>query len=263
MKFISNFVLAITFATISMVSVEANALGSGFNMLKSTPTGSWQLREDTSTDHKGRQTVTSTKTTMLGKETRNGQDHYWIEMVMQSYKLKKGKRKAMGEPAVIKSLMSSSILDSDPANIMTNLRGLSAEMIVQNGDEDPMRITGAGGFLAGLMKGLGAEINYQFEEQGKEEVTVTAGSFNATKIHGGGTTEMKVMLSKIKVDSESTVWMADTVPFGMVKSVGQSTTNGKRSDFVNELLEYGMSGGTSLITKTPRDMPNFTNPFSK
>lgn len=263
MKSIRIVVLACLITLVSVVGSVVNAQGVRFDMLTSTPAGSWQLREDTTTDRKGRQTVTSTRTTMLGKESRNGQDHYWIEMVIQGYKVKKGKRKATGKPMIVKSLMSASILNADAANVMTNLRGLSAEMIVQNGNDDPMRVTGSGGFLAGLMKGLGAEINYKFEDQGTEKVTVSAGSFDAKKIHGGGTTEMKIIVRKMKIKSESTVWLADTVPFGMVKSVGYSTTNGKRSEFVNELLEYGMSGGASLITKQPRDMPNLTNPFAK
>jgi len=263
MKNLKTFILSVLFITSATIGGVSNAQAVKFDMLNSTPVGSWQVREDINTDHKGRQTVSTIKTTMLGKESRNGQDFYWIEMVMQNYKLKRGKRKKTGKQAIVKSLMPSTVFDSDPANILTNMRGLGEELIIQNGKEKPMRISGAGGFLSGLMKGLGAEINYKFTEQGRENISVAGGSFGTTKIHGVGNTEMKIMLKKIKVESDSTVWIASDVPFGMIKSEGHSTSNGKRSDFVMEMQEYGMSGGTSLITEEPSDMPSFKNPFAK
>ena len=231
-----------------------------YDMLGSTPIGSWQVREDINTDHKGRQTVTTIRTSMLGTETRDGQQYYWIEMVMENFKVsKKGKRKPVGDRAIMKSLMSAETLSGDPANIMTNLRGLGKEIIIQSGDEDPMIIREAGGMFGAIMKGMGMEVNYDFNELGGEKVSVAAGEFDTNKVQGSGVTESKVMFKTMRVESDSTVWMSDKVPFGMIKAEGQSLINGKQNSHSSQLMEFGMEGAKSLITKPPTEMPAMPN----
>ncbi|MEM7358307.1 MAG: hypothetical protein AAF431_04385 [Pseudomonadota bacterium] len=247
-----------------LLAPMASATGVGFQFLESTPIGSWQVREDTDISHKKKTTVSVIRSSLLGSEMRNGEKHYWIEMVMNNYKVsKKGKRKKDGDQAIIKTLVSESALKSDPANVLNNLRGFGAEIIMQSGDQDPMRITGAGGFMGGMMQAMDLEVNYNFTELGNESVTVPAGDFDARKVQGSGTTEAKVIFKKIKVDSDSTAWLSKKVPFGIVKSEGTTTTNKKTSTQSSELLEYGMSGATSLITKEPKDMPTMGNMFNQ
>lgn len=235
-----------------------------FDLLSSTPTGSWQLREDTSIDHKGRKSVIQIRSSLLSSEMRQGEKYNWIEMVMDSFKVnKKGDRKKEGEQIVMKTLVAESAMSGDPANVITNMRGFGTEIIMQTGDTDPMRLTGGGGMFSSMMQAMGTEVNYDFSELGDESVTVAAGDFDTRKVQGSGVTETKVIFKKIRVESESTVWLSKKVPFGIVKSIGTSTTNKKKSSHSSELLEFGMSGATSLITKPPQDLPNFGNMFKK
>lgn len=223
--------------------------------MQATPVGSWQLREDTSTDHKGRQTVTQMRSSLIAEETRDGEKHYWIEMVMNSFKVKKGVRKSSGDMVIMKSLVAENALRGDPANAVNNLRAFGKEIIMQTGDQDPIIIRGAGGMAESMMQAMGTKVSYSYSFVGDEDVTVKAGTFPARKIQGSGATEMKVMFRKISVTSDNTAWISDRVPFGMVKADGESVTNGKKSIHSSELLEYGDSGATTLITKTPQEMP--------
>lgn len=130
---------------------------------------------------------------------------------------------------------------------------------MQSGDQDPIRITGAGGMAESMMQSMGTKISYTYDLIGDEDVTVPAGSFPARKIQGTGTAEMKVIFKKVSVTSNNTAWLSDQVPFGMVKSEGESITNGKTSSHSSELLEYGDSGAVTQITKTPEDLPAMPN----
>ena len=250
-----NLLLATLIAFGALLSPIGHAEGMDFDLLKATPIGSWQVREDTSTDQKGRQTVTLLKSSMLGEEMRYDKQYFWLEMVINSFKVKRGKRKSNGDQVVMKTLISADTFGGDPANIMTNLRGLGEELIIQNGKEDPIIFRGAGGFFGSLMKSMGTEVHFDFTDLGTETVQVPAGEFEAKKIHGTGNTETKILFKKIKVESDSTAWMSTAVPFGMVKTEGQSITNGKTSTFSSVLIEYGSSGATTLITKPPKEMP--------
>ena len=240
---------------LTLVATPALSEGLNFDFLESTPMGSWQLREDMTTDHKGRQTVAETRSSLVGEETRDGEKHYWIEMEMNTFKVKKGKRKPAGDTVIFKSLVAESAFKDDPANAVNNLRAFGKEMIMQSGDQNPIRMTGAGGMAQSMMQAMGTKISYSYDFVGDEDVTIKAGSFPARKIQGTGTTEMQVMFKKISVTSSNTAWLSDQVPFGMVKAEGESTTNGKTSTHSSELLEFGNSGAVSKITKTPEDLP--------
>jgi hypothetical protein len=241
-----------------MVGGNTSSLASDvrFDFILSSPVGSWQLREQVDTDHKGRQTALLMRTSMIAKENRNGKPHYWIEVGMDSFKIsKKGKRKANGKRIVMKSLVPESTLIGDPANVLTNLRAFSVETIVQNGNSKPMRMNNAGGFMDGAMKMMNAEIKYDFQSQGNESVTVKAGQIDTHKIRGTGSVDMKLLFKKLHIDSDSTMWISNEVPFGTVKMLGTAVTNGKTSEQVGELLEYSSSGAVSEITQEPEDMP--------
>ena len=255
-QFLTNTLVALL---LTMVATTASSEGLDYNFMQATPIGSWQLREDTNTDHKGRQTVTETRSSLVGEEMRDGEKHYWIEMTMNSFKVKKGKRKSSGDTIIFKSLVPESVFKDDPANAVNNLRAFGKEMIMQTGDQDPIRMTGAGGMAESMMQAMGTKISYTYDFVGDEDVTVKAGSFPVRKIQGTGSTEMKVIFKKISVTSSNTAWISDRVPFGMVKAEGESTTNGKKSTHSSELLEYGDSGAVSQITKTPEELPAMPN----
>lgn len=233
-------------------------------MLDATPIGSWQLRDNVETNHKGKSTASSIRTSLLGSDVRDGKKYYWVEMVINSYKIdRKGKRKPSGDQMVMKSLVSASIMSSDPSNVMGNLRGFGLETIMQSGNNDPMRMSNTGGMMAGMMKSMNIEINYDFKPLGTESINVAAGSFNTTKIQGSGSTKAKILFKKIHVESDSTVWLSSKVPFGTVKMTGNTVTNGKKSNSTSELIEFGTSGAKSLITKEPTDMPTMPNIFGR
>lgn len=234
----------------------ASANNISFDFLSSSPVGSWQVREQIDTNHKGKQTGSIIRTSMVGKEQRNGKAHFWIEVGMDTFKIsKKGKRKATGKRMVVKSLVPESNLIGDPANVLNNLRAFGIEMIMQNGNDKPMRIKDTGGMMAGAMKMSNAEIKYEFEALGSEKVSVAAGEFATNKIKGSGSVDMKVVFKKIHIDSESTMWVSNKVPFGTVKMKGASVSNGKSTITVSELTEFGISGAQSEIIKEPEDMP--------
>ena len=157
---------------LAMVATPASSQVLHHNLLETTPIGSWQLREDTTTDHKGRQTVAVTRTSLVGEEVRDGEKHYWIEMEINSFKVKKGKRKPTGETILFKSLVAESAFKDDPANAVKNVRAFGKEMIMQTGDQNPIRITGAGGMAASMLQAMGTSINYTYDFIGDEEVTV-------------------------------------------------------------------------------------------
>jgi len=245
-----------------LVAANTNSFASdvSFDFISSSPVGSWQLREQIDTDHKGRQTAMLMRTSMIAKENRNGKPHYWIEVGMDSFKIsKKGKRKANGKRVVMKSLVPESTLIGDPANVLTNLRTFSVETIMQNGDSKPMRMTNVGGFMDGAMKMMNTEIKYDFQSQGNESINVKAGQIDTHKIRGTGSVDIKVLFKKLHIDSDTTIWISDEVPFGTVKMQGTAVTNGKSSEQLGELLEYGSSGAVSEITQAPEDMPAMPN----
>lgn len=247
---------------LALSSTPANAAGISFNMLSATPEGSWQLREDIETNHKGKRSGSTIKSSMLGSEMRDGKKHYWIEMAIDTFKIsRKDKRKKTGKRAVIKSLIPAEMFSDDPANVLNNLRGFGVETIIQNGDEEPMRMADTSGMMAGMMQMTQAEMVFDFEPAGNETVEVPAGTFNAQKVNGSGSVSMKILFKKLNVETDSTVWLSSKVPFGTVKVEATSTTNGKASSNSSQLLEYGKSGAVSEITREPKDMPQMPNIF--
>jgi len=252
-RYLKNVLLI---ALLSIAATPALSEGVDFNFLESTPVGSWQLREDMTTDQKGRQTIATTRSSLVGEEMRDGERHFWLEMQIDTFKVdRKGKRKPKGDTAIVKTLVAESAFSADPANTLGNVRAFGKEIIMQTGDDDPIRLTGAGGMAESMLQSMGANITYSYAFVGDEEISVPAGSFSTRRIQGTGSTEMKVVFKKISVTSDNTVWLSDDVPFGMVKSEGESITNGKASTHSSVLLEHGTSGAVTQITKTPQDLP--------
>lgn len=245
-----------------MLSSQAQAFN--FDLIKSAPVGSWQIREQIETNHKGRKNGSTIKTSMVGKEQRNGKLHYWIEVQMESFNIKKnGKRKSTGDRSIIKSLVPADVLNDNPGNAVNNLRAFGVEMIVQSGDQQPMRMNSGGGVIGKTMKMANVEIKHDYKKVGSELISVAAGKFNADKIAGNGKVSMKILFKKLNVNSDSIVWVSNTVPFGVVKMQGTTITNDKTSMQHGELIKFSMSGAVSAITQEPQEMPSFNNMFGQ
>ena len=248
--------IAHVLALVFLIPVAVFGLKLPFDFEETTPVGSWQIREQTTTDHKGKTTLSVIKSSLVGTEERGGETYYWIETETTNYKMKKGKRSQDGQRSIVKVLMAASALEGDLANALSNLKGLAQEVIIQTGDGEPMKLGGVGFMADAMMKGMGLEIKYDFEPQGTEDVEVPAGSFSCTKVAGTGSAEAKVMFKKMKVESTSTHWIAQNMPFGTVKSVSNDLVNGKENKTESRVIEFGMSGAETQITKQPKEMPN-------
>jgi len=222
-----------------------------FDFNQSTPVGSWQVREETTTDHKGKQSLAVMKTSLLSKVEYQGTPHYWIEMEMQTYKLKKNDRKPQGKPMILKALVDASVASGDAANVIGNLDKYGREVIFQSGNDDPVRIQQSGMLGKSMLQAMGTKIEYQFTKTGETSVAVPAGKIKCTSYKGTGSTEIDLIIKKIRVNSETQACISDTVPFGIVNSVSTSTNNGKESTSEAVLVEYGTSGAVSAITKEP------------
>ena len=244
------------FLIIVMLSISANAGAEPFfDFSASTPEGSWALREVTTTDHKGRQTILVITQKFLGSEQRQGQTYYWLESEMDNYKLKKGKRKREGEHVVLKVLVSKEAMSSDPANVINNLQGFGQEIIMQTGDSQPLMISG-GGILAGAtLKAMGVEVKYQFTVEGTETIATAAGTFKTKRVAGKGNTSARILFKKIEMQSQSVLWISKKVPFGIVQSESTDIINGKEERSKTVLLEYARSGAETAITGEVIKMP--------
>lgn len=227
-----------------------------FDFLKATPLGSWQEREETLIDDRGRQTLSVVRSSLLAEEERNGDLHYWIEVETQSFELKKDKRKAKGDIVVLKTLVAANVLRDKPENILRNLADYAVETIIQTGEGDPMRLSGAGVLAQGMLAAFGFQIEFQFTPQGNESVNCQAGTFDCQKIQGTGSARSKVLFKEMVVESETTSWLSQKVPFGLVRSESTTKVNGEAQNSKAILTAMGLSGAISKISKTPVEMPN-------
>ncbi len=224
------------------------------DVLDATPPGSWARYESVEYDKKGRGKTASTMTNkFLSRETVDGVDHMWLEMEMQSYKIgRNGERKADGKPMVMKVLVEESFFSQGGGNIGA-LRGFGKEMIMQQGDETPMRMTNVGAMAAGL--GGMAEVNMDgtYERHGTVDVDTPAGSFDAVHVSGTQQATVGVAMLKRTITSDIELWVSPDVPFATVRNVfTEQGRSARRTEMI--LQEYGTSGAASAITGTPEDI---------
>jgi len=117
------------------------------------------------------------------------------------------------------------------------------EIIMKAGDRPAMKMNG---MMLKMIRGqldkqnFLADVCRQVTLVGKEKVTVPAGHFQATHFHSA------------KYGSDS--WVASSVPFALVKSVGKN--------YQMELAVYG-NGAKSSITEQPQEMPGMGGPSSR
>lgn len=244
-----------------LTMLVSHAAANSLDFSGATPVGSWQVREETTTDARGRQTLTVVKTSMLEKVAYQGAPHYWIETAIETYKLRKNKRKAQGDPVTMKVLVEASVMGAEPENVAANLQKYGKEIIFQSGNSDPMRIVEGGALAQMMMKSLGVSVEYQYTKEGSKTVEVPAGKYKCTIMRGNGTTEMRVLMRKVSISSEIETCMSAQVPFGIVAYTSISTENGKETRSEARLIEFGKSGAVSQITKAPVDMPEMPKLF--
>src|SRR5690606_7691047 len=170
---ISNALPRFTFAiTLILLSLSLFGISSSthaaieFNFDKSTPVGSWAVREDLMTDEKGRQTLSVVKMSAVGKEDIEGSQHLWVELDTQNFKIKKEQRKKQGDRVIIKALLDTSTFEKSPANVIGNLSKYAKTIIIQNGDNDPMMIENGGMFAQSMMQAAGVSVEFDYKEQG-------------------------------------------------------------------------------------------------
>lgn len=239
------------FVFLSTTAVQSHA----FDFSNSTPVGSWQVREQVNTDHKGKQTVSVIRTSLLSEEKRNGKPYVWGELEMDNYKVKKDKRKKIGDTYIIKVLIDKSKFNQDPYNIISNMRGIGEEMIFQMGVKgDPMILKEGGLMYNTMMQAMGFEIAYSFTESGSKNVTVPAGTFSCSVQKGNAKTQFKILIKNFNIESQTEECYSHEVPFGLVEGHFDTITNGKKSTSEVKLVKFGKSGAKSKITKTPKPM---------
>lgn len=254
------FALPMIFISLAGFSFSVLA-ASEFNFSKSTPVGSWAIREELQTDHKGRKSVSVVRMSVVGKEDFDGSPHVWIEAETQQYKIKKDKRKKQGKKMIMKTLLDVAIFSDSPANIVGNLNKYAKTIIMQTGDADPMKIEQGGAMAQSMMQAAGITVEYDFTEKGSKTVEVPAGKFTCKVVSGSGSTETKILIKKFKVSSVAESCYSSAVPFGLVQSNSDVTTNGKKSTLVSQLMEYGATGAKSAITKDAQEMPQMPKLF--
>jgi len=232
----------------------AGAAEIDFDFDGSTPVGSWQEREQVTEDG-GKTSVSIMKLKYLGDEERNGETYSWLETEAKSFKVKKKGRKQQGDTVYMKALIKKSLLEGDVVNSIGNFNDMAIDIIMQSGDQQPMRIKNAGEMMGGVARATGLQISYELTADGSEEVSVPAGTFSCDRYRGKGSATMDLMIKKMRVDSNAIQWISKDVPFGVVKIVSEDTVNGKPQHSETTLLSFGRSGATSGITGEPEDMP--------
>jgi hypothetical protein len=254
----TSLILFTALALGTAVATEAATLE--FNFDESTPVGSWQEREQVSSQG-GKQTVTVMKVKYLGDEERNGETYAWVETELENFKIKKSNRKQTGDTTYVKALLKKSLLRGDVVNSIGNFHDIAEEIIMQTGDAQPMRIKNAGEMMGGLVQATGLQISYEFAADGSESIEVPAGVFSCERYKGHGTATMDLMIKKMNVESTSTQWISEEVPFGVVKVISDDVVNGKPRHSETSLTAFGRSGATSMVTGEPQDMPSMGSIF--
>jgi alpha-L-arabinofuranosidase len=159
---------------------------------------------------------------VIGSEKRGGADLKWVELRM------------VGE-GKDKNFTYQMLVPASPTE-MANVQ----EIIMKAGDKPAMKMNG---MMMKMIRGqldkqnFLADVCKEVTLVGEEKVTVPAGRFQARHYHSA------------KYGSDS--WVASSVPFALVKSVGKN--------YQMELAVQG-NGAKSSITEQPQEMPGMGGP---
>jgi hypothetical protein len=159
---------------------------------------------------------------VIGEEKREGKNLKWVELRMT------GEKKD-------KTFIYQMLVPGSPAEM-----GEVQEIIFKAGDQPAMKMNG---MMMNMIRGQIEKQNF-FSDVckdvtlvGQEKVTVPAGRFQARHFHSA------------KYNSDS--WVAPTVPFALIKSVGKT--------YQMELAVNG-KGAKSSITEQPKEMQGMGGP---
>ena len=159
---------------------------------------------------------------VIGSEKRGGADLKWVELRM------------VGQDKD-KSFTYQVLVPGSPTE-MAQVQ----EIIMKAGDRPAMKMNG---MMINVIRGqldkqnFLADVCKEVTLVGEEKVTVPAGRFQARHYHSA------------KYGSDS--WVASSVPFALVKSVGKN--------YQMELAVHG-NGAKSSITEQPQEMPGMGGP---
>jgi alpha-L-arabinofuranosidase len=159
---------------------------------------------------------------VIGSEKRGGADLKWVELRMV------GQSKD-------KNFTYQMLIPGSPTE-MTNVQ----EIIMKAGDRPAMKMNE---MMIKMIRGQMDKQNFLAEVckgvtlVGPEKVTVAAGQFSAQHFHSD--------------QYSSDAWVANGVPFSLVKSVGKN--------YQMELAVHGKDGKSS-ITEKPQEMPGMGGP---
>lgn len=162
---------------------------------------------------------------VIGSEKRDGADLKWVELRM------------VGQDTA-KTFTYQVLVPGSPAE-MAKVQ----EIIMKAGDKPAMKMNG---MMVNMIRGQLEKQNFlgdvckEVSLVGTEKVTVPAGRFQAKHYHSA------------KYGSDS--WVASSVPFALVKSVGKN--------YQMELAVQGR-GAKSSITEQPQEMPGMGGPPSR
>jgi hypothetical protein len=162
---------------------------------------------------------------VIGSEKRGGADLKWVELRM------------VGE-GKDKNFTYQMLVPASPTE-MANVQ----EIIMKAGDKPAMKMNG---MMVKMIRGqldkqnFLAEVCREVTLVGEEKVTVPAGRFQARHFHSA------------KYGSDT--WVASSVPFALVKSVGKN--------YQMELAVHG-DGAKSSISEQPQEMPGMGGPSSR
>jgi len=162
---------------------------------------------------------------VIGSEKRGGADLKWVELRM------------MGEDKD-KNFTYQALIPGSPTE-MANVQ----EIIMKVGNKPAMRMNG---MMMNMLRAqldkqnFLAEVCKEVSLVGEEKVTVPAGRFQTRHFHSA------------KYGSDS--WLASSVPFALVKSVGKN--------YQMELAVHG-DGAMSSISEKPQEMPGMGGPSSQ
>ena len=159
---------------------------------------------------------------VIGSEKRDGADLKWVELRM------------VGQD-MAKTFTYQVLVPGSPSE-MAKVQ----EIIMKAGDKPAMKMNG---MMVNMIRGQLEKQNFlgdvckEVSLVGTEKVTVPAGRFQARHYHSA------------KYSSDS--WVASSVPFALVKSVGKN--------YEMELAVHGR-GAKSSITEQPQEMPGMGGP---
>ncbi|HEV8454830.1 MAG TPA: hypothetical protein VGQ24_08060 [Gemmatimonadales bacterium] len=162
---------------------------------------------------------------VIGSEKRSGADLKWVEL------------RIVGE-GKDKNFTYQVLVPGSPTE-MANVQ----EIIMKAGDKPAMKMNG---MMVKMIRGqldkqnFLAEVCREVTLVGEEKVTVPAGRFQARHFHSA------------KYGSDT--WVASSVPFALVKSVGKN--------YQMELAVHG-NGAKSSISEQPQEMPGMGGPSSR